>query len=69
MLGKMTFGPFVEEPDDDAEADIAASSSLFSKEPRYWSSAKIPFSMDGSMLNRVKKNIKMSYSDRKKCEL
>ena len=35
MLGKMTFGPFVEEPDDDAEADIGASSSLFSKEPRY----------------------------------
>ena len=35
MLGKMTFGPFVEEPDDDAEADIGASSSLFSNEPRY----------------------------------
>ena len=52
ILGKITLGPFVEEPDEDEDPiGIGESSSLFSNEPRYWSSANIPFPMDGSMLN------------------
>ena len=36
MLGNITFGPFVEEPDEDDEEDeIGESSSLFSNDPRY----------------------------------
>ena len=36
ILGKITLGPFVEDPEADEEADeIGESSSLFSKEPRY----------------------------------
>ena len=60
MLGNITFGPFVEEPDEDEEEDeIGESSSLFSNEPRYWSSANIPFPMDGSMLNAIIISLKM----------
>ena len=58
MLGKITFGPFVEEPEEDDEEDeIGESSSLFSYEPRYWSSANIPFSMEGSILLKLEQGI------------
>ena len=60
ILGKITLGPFVEEPDEDEDPDeIGESSSLFSKEPRYWSSANIPFPIDGSMLNVIIMSLKM----------
>ena len=46
MLGKITFGPFVEELEDDEDDDNTGVSSLLdSNESRYWSSVKIPFSI------------------------
>ena len=60
ILGNITLGPFVEEPDEDDDPDeIGESSSLLSNEPRYWSSANIPFPMDGSMLNVIIISFKM----------
>ena len=55
MLGKITFGPFVEELEDDEDGDTCVSSSLDSKEERYWSSVKIPLSIEPLILDIITK--------------